>query len=321
MLNEYNLKFSKLLAEKEMLIKKLRAEKRVLQEGKHFIKENITSRYEEIIEEKETLMREKVEQIGNLQTELITADTKEKDLEQNIKHLKSLLESRLEELNKMKDFNMENIKLKRENVENDRKIRALEERLQKEVAKNKNLQERKYEKHLEEIDKIVEKCFTTVDGSINDDIAKKLQELQESFVSKEIYEAEIRKREKESFKLKEKLTAEERNVSDLIKESRKLKCYVEKLTAELETCKKELDDARTRLGDEESIQKGEVGSPCLAFNPFIKLVLLLIGYSRLPDWRRLLSSSRETSVRWRNPRSVSVTTVSSSGRKLMSTEH
>ena len=46
MLNEYNLKFSKLLAEKEMLIKKLRAEKRVLQEGKHFIKENITSRYE-----------------------------------------------------------------------------------------------------------------------------------------------------------------------------------------------------------------------------------------------------------------------------------
>ena len=69
MLNEYNLKFSKLLAEKEMLIKKLRAEKRVLQEGKHFIKENITSRYEEIIEEKETLMREKVEQIGNLQTE------------------------------------------------------------------------------------------------------------------------------------------------------------------------------------------------------------------------------------------------------------
>ena len=272
MLNEYNLKFSKLLAEKEMLIKKLRAEKRVLQEGKHFIKENITSRYEEIIEEKETLMREKVEQIGNLQTELIKAETKEKDLEQNINHLNSLLESRLEELDRMKDFNMENIKLKRENVENDRKIRALEEKLQKEVAKNKNLQERKYEKHLEEIDKIVKKCFATVDGSINDDISKKLQELQESFVSKESCEAEIRKREKESFKLKEKLTAEERNVSDLIKESRKLKCYLEKLTAELETCKKELDDARTRLSDEESIQKGEVGSPCMALNLFIKLV-------------------------------------------------
>ena len=308
MLKEYNLKFSNLLAEKDSLIKKLRAEKRALQEGRHFIKENITSRYEEVIKERETLMREKIQEISNISNELSRAEANIKDLEHSTNHLRSLLQSREEELKKMKDLNMENTKLKRDKAENDRKMKALEEKLLKEIAKNKNLHERKYEKHLEEIDKIVEKYCKNIDSTGNEDIKKKLEELQESFVSRQNYEAEIRRREKESVNLKEKLKVEEKNVSDLTKETGTLKCHLEKLRAELDTCKRKLDDAETRLSDEESIQKGEVG--CAHVPKCLSSGNLCICF-RSPGWRRSSSSSSGGCGRWRTPLSVSAMTASS----------
>ena len=308
MLKEYNLKFSNLLAEKDSLIKKLRAEKRALQEGRHFIKENITSRYEEVIKERETLMREKIQEIANISNDLSRAEANIKDLEYSTNHLRSLVQSRDEELKRMKDLNMENTKLKRDKAENDRKMKALEEKLLKEIAKNKNLHERKYEKHLEEIDKIVEKYCKNIDSTGNEDIKKKLEELQESFVSRQNYEAEIRRREKESVNLKEKLKVEEKNVSDLTKETGTLKCHLEKLRAELDTCKRKLDDAETRLSDEESIQKGEVGCAhvlkCLSYGNFCICF-------RSPGWRRSSSSSSGGCGRWRTPLSVSAMTASS----------
>ena len=133
MLAEYNMKFSNLLTEKERLIRKLRAEKKALQEGKIFLKENITSRYEEVIQERETLVKEKMDQIGELHNDLSRGEARVRELEHSLSYQKSILETKDKELSKMKDLNIENNKLRREKAENDRKIKALEEKLLKEA--------------------------------------------------------------------------------------------------------------------------------------------------------------------------------------------
>ena len=261
MLAEYNQKFSNLLTEKERLIRKLRAEKKALQEGKIFLKENITSRYEEVIQERETLVKEKMDQIGELHNDLSRGEARVRELEHSLSYQKSILESKDIELSKMKDLNIENNKLRREKAESDRKIKALEEKLFKEMAKNKNMNDRKYEKHLEEIDKIVEKYCKNIEGSGSGDISKKLSILQDSFISKHNYEAEIRRRDRETVQLKEKYEGEEKTVADLTAETGKLRCQIDSLTAELNACKLKLRDAETRLSDEECIQRGEVRQP------------------------------------------------------------
>lgn len=261
MLAEYNQKFSNLLTEKERLIRKLRAEKKALQEGKIFLKENITSRYEEVIQERETLVKEKMDQIGELHNDLSRGEARVRELEHSLSYQKSILESKDKELSKMKDLNIENNKLRREKAESDRKIKALEEKLFKEMAKNKNMNDRKYEKHLEEIDKIVEKYCKNIEGSGSGDISKKLSILQDSFISKHNYEAEIRRRDRETVQLKEKYEGEEKTVADLTAETGKLRCQIDSLTAELNACKLKLRDAETRLSDEECIQRGEVRQP------------------------------------------------------------
>ena len=258
MLAEYNEKFSNLLTEKERLIRKLRAEKKALQEGKIFLKESITSRYEEVIQEKETSVKEKIDQIVGLHNDLSRGEARVRELEQSLSYQKSILESKDKELTRMKDLNIENNKLRREKAESDRKIKALEEKLFKEMAKNKNLNDRKYEKHLEEIDKIVEKYCKNMDGSGPGDISKKLALLQESSISKQNYEAEIRRRDREAAQLKEKYEAEEKTVADLSAETGKLRCQIDSLRAELAACKLKLTDAETRLSDEECVQRGEV---------------------------------------------------------------
>ena len=259
MLAEYNQKFSNLLTEKERLIRKLRAEKKALQEGKIFLKENITSRYEEVIQERETLVKEKMEQIGELHNDLSRGEARVRELEHSLAYQKSILESKDAELSKMRDLNIENNKLRREKAESDRKIKALEEKLFKEMAKNKNTNDRRYEKHLEEIDKIVEKYCKNIDGSGGSgDISKKLSLLQESFISKHNYEAELRRRDRETAALKEKYESEEKSVADLTAEKGKLNCQIDSLRAELAGCLKKLTDAETRLSDEECVQRGEV---------------------------------------------------------------
>ena len=258
MLAEYNQKFSSLLTEKERLIRKLRAEKKALQEGKIFLKENITSRYEEVIQERETVVKEKMKQIGELHNDLSLGEARVRELEHNLSYQKSILESQDKELTKMKDLNVENNKLRREKAESDRKIKALEEKLFKEMAKNKNINDRKYEKHLEEIDKIVEKYCRSLDSAGPGDISQKLSLLQESFVSKQNYEAEIRRRDREAAQLKEKHEAEEKAVAELTAMTGKLRCQIDSLRAELSACKLKLSDAETRLSDEECVQRGEV---------------------------------------------------------------
>ena len=259
MLAEYNQKFSSLLTEKERLIRKLRAEKKALQEGKIFLKENITSRYEEVIQERETLVKEKMEQIGELHNDLSRGEARVRELEHSLAYQKSILESKDAELSKMRDLNIENNKLRREKAESDRKIKAMEEKLFKEMAKNKNTNDRRYEKHLEEIDKIVEKYCKNIDGSGGSgDISKKLSLLQESFISKHNYEAELRRRDRETAALKEKYESEEKSVADLTAEKGKLNCQIDSLRAELAGCLKKLTDAETRLSDEECVQRGEV---------------------------------------------------------------
>ena len=258
MLAEYNQKFSNLLTEKERLIRKLRAEKKALQEGKIFLKESITSRYEELIQERESQVKEKLEQIGELSSDLARGEARLKELEHNLSYQKTILESKDKELSKMKDLSIENNKLRREKAESDRKIKALEEKLLKEMAKNKTMNERKYEKHLEEIDKIVEKYCKTIDGSGPGDISKKLSLLQESFISKHNYEAELRRRDRETATMREKYESEEKTVAELSAETGKLKCQIDSLRAELAACRNKLTDAETRLSDEECVQRGEV---------------------------------------------------------------
>ena len=166
-------------------------------------------------------------------------------------------------------LNIENNKLRREKAESDRKIKALEEKL---------LKERKNEKLL----KIVEKNSKNVVGSGESGLSF----LQDSFISdssdssdtnvstlRRIPSSTLRGRAPErpwkraTLRTAEKATQteeyeiEEKTVADLTAETRKLKCQIDSLEAELAACQQKLADTKTRLSDLQSNrEKSRVGS-------------------------------------------------------------